>query len=61
MKRLLLLGVLALAGCNDTGAVWLTAHTDAATGCQYIRAGQALTPRISSDGKTHMGCKEGAK
>ena len=35
-------------------------YTDAGTGCQYVGPPQwdraSLTPRIASDGKTHMGC-----
>ena len=77
MTRLLLLGVLALAGCGDRPAqskapevftiiASASAHSypdvirDNETGCQYIRIG-SITPRISPDGKTHMGCREGAK
>jgi hypothetical protein len=67
MTRLLLLGVLALAGCNephlpkDDPGARLTVMTDRATGCQYLVQYQgSLTARISADDKTHMGCKEGA-
>ena len=34
-------------------------YRDAATGCEYLSTDHdgALTPRISANGKTHMGCK----
>ena len=71
MRRMMILAVL-LAGCgerapdgNSSGIggynqpVFI--YQDKATGCQYVAADSlhsALTPRIASDGKTHMGCKD---
>jgi hypothetical protein len=71
MKRILILAVL-LTGCarnahDDTdppdGMSGMDLFTDNATGCQYLgygasSNGKALTPRIASDGKSHMGCRE---
>lgn len=68
MKRILILTVL-LAGCvnaSDSRTRQQNPETldpmlyqDRATGCEYLSTGQfnTLTPRISADGKTHMGCK----
>jgi hypothetical protein len=63
MKRTLIL-VALLAGCSmkdDTdpphGFSGMDLAQDNATGCQYLSREHALTPRISADGKTHMGCK----
>lgn len=68
-----LLAVVALAwiyavspiGRDDTDpGQWgarsgLMPHTDAATGCQYLRAGfGGITPRLTAKGE-HMGCKTG--
>jgi hypothetical protein len=37
----------------------LMPYTDAATGCQYLRAGfGGITPRLTAKGE-HMGCKTG--
>lgn len=69
MKRIMILAAL-LAGCeNASDSRTRQQHPDAAdpvlyqdrgTGCMYLTTGQfnALTARIASDGKTHMGCKE---
>jgi hypothetical protein len=52
--------LLVLAGCNvgdDTDdrannhASGMSLYTDYGTGCQYVRAGGSLTPRMNADGK----------
>lgn len=65
MKRILILAAL-LAGCGDPRtadhgeSVDPIRYQDRETGCMYLTTGQynALTPRIASDGKTQMGCRE---
>lgn len=57
------LALSTLAGCSNAGASQgqLDIYTDYETGCQYLdhnSAYRALTPRIASDGKSHMGCKD---
>ena len=63
------LAMLALAGCaiddtdNHADGKWsgLTPLIDHGTGCQYLSVGwSSITPRIASDGKTHMGCRDAA-
>lgn len=70
-----LLGLLAVAavlaacaGCAprtaDDGAGFDPAmYQDRATGCMYLATGNyhALTPRIATDGYSHMGCKGASK
>lgn len=49
-------------GPNDTVAI-LSVYTDKHTGCQYIgqrNSSAGITPRIATDGKTHMGCTRSA-
>ena len=65
------LAMLALAGCGDDRPLdstdnhtegkrsGLTLRIDHGTGCQYL-SGISITPRIASDGKTHMGCRDAA-
>jgi len=40
------------------GRSGLGLHVDAQTGCEYVRDGfiGGMTPRIATDGKTHLGC-----
>lgn len=62
MKRILILALL-LTGCGPSPSVTrgtsedLVVFNDRDTGCQYVRGGYGLTPRIAADGRTHMGCK----
>lgn len=64
---ILVVAVLAMcAGCDRSSATRdtnfdLFVYTDKATGCQYLTESRGLTPRIAADGKTHMGCKGGAR
>jgi hypothetical protein len=51
---------LSLGACGQVNTLSYAITTDRETGCQYISVGSGITPRISSDGKTHMGCREGA-
>lgn len=69
-RALTFLACLALAGCDlpwfksdlDGPGGNMHVMTDKVTGCQYVYAGAyGLTPRIAADGKSHRGCKEGAK
>jgi hypothetical protein len=62
------LAMLALAGCGDMDSTdnhvegkqsGFTLLIDHGTGCQYLES-RTLTPRIASDGKTHMGCRDAA-
>jgi hypothetical protein len=62
------LAMLALAGCNmdstdnhiEGKRSGMSLLIDHGTGCQYLSVGRSLTPRIASDGKTHMGCRDAA-
>lgn len=65
-----LLAVLALvSGCvrKETDAdgfyrIDVTYITkDPLTGCEYVGGAGGMHPRIGTDGKTHMGCGQGAK
>jgi len=64
MKRILILAAL-LAGCDNlksetvNSVVDIYVSTDQGTGCQYLAKGDAMTPRIAADGKTHLGCRAG--
>lgn len=67
----LFLVALALSMLADAGAAGERNHppfyysnertyivVDPDAGCHYLRQGyQSMTPRIASDGKTHMGCR----
>ncbi len=49
-------------GRDNTDPAWpdhsgMRLYTDSLTGCQYLGVGEALTPRMSSDSKTQVGCK----
>jgi hypothetical protein len=50
----------AKAGSEAYGPIL---YRDILTGCEYLSSSHdsALTPRISADGKTHLGCKKGAQ
>jgi hypothetical protein len=47
-------------GRQDLGSV--AVFTDPVSGCQYLLfVDRTVTPRIAADGKTHQGCRQGAK
>lgn len=59
MKAAAIALVLVLAGCErpEVKAAHMdqpSVYRDAATGCEYL--GPAMTPRIATDGHSHMGC-----
>lgn len=70
LGAVLVLTVLALAGCRRLDVLQAEAqqrqaaiYVDQETGCEYfahLESGPRFiptTPRIATDGKTHMGCK----